>query len=92
MTFIMLNSTTTSQLYIIIYNSNNSKYKEYIVKPDTPKVVIDLTSDLAVARPGEEFTSLKFCKINNSTKTADEFYQDCINNLGNAFISYSYED
>jgi hypothetical protein len=92
MTFIYLNSTTTFQLSIFIYNSSGSKYKEYIVKPDTPKVVIDLTTDLAVARPGEEFTFLKFCKVNNSEKTADEFYQNCVNILGNVFISYTYED
>jgi hypothetical protein len=80
----VLNSTTTSQLSIYIVS------KQYVVTKNAPKVIIDLTADLAAARPGEEIISFHFKK--NSERTADEFYQDCVNILGNVFISYSYKD
>jgi hypothetical protein len=54
-----------------MFYANSSWYKEYKATKDTPKVVIGLTSDLAVARPGEEITSFKFRKYDNPQRTAD---------------------
>jgi hypothetical protein len=77
---------------ISVLNSNNTLYKEYRVTASEPKVVIDLTADLAIARPGKEITSLQVKESDHPTRTADQFYQDCINILTNVFISYSYTD
>jgi hypothetical protein len=57
------NSTTlSSQLFINIYNPDSS-IKEYIVTESEPKVVIDLTADLAEASPGEKIADAQFPSV-----------------------------
>jgi hypothetical protein len=91
---LIVNSTlSTPKIVVGILKTNGQPYKEYVATQDTPKVIVNLTTDIPGARPGVvEITNLKFCKSENSTRSADQFYQDCVNILGNAFISYSYKD
>jgi hypothetical protein len=79
------------QLYIEIYNSNGNIYKIYTITTSEPKVVIDLTTDLAAARPGEKIVSAQFTPADFG-RNSDEFYQHCVNILSNVYISYTYED
>jgi hypothetical protein len=90
----IINSTKVEpKIIVTIHKLDGETYKRYEATRDVPKVTIDLTVDFAAARSEPvEITSLQFRKPTNPTRTADEFYQDCINILGNMFISYSYED
>jgi hypothetical protein len=82
--------TGDPKLSIRIYASNNNLHKEYIVKANEPKVIIDLTAELAVAIPGKEIKSANFS--GDLYDNLEIFYQHCINILNNVFISYTYED
>jgi hypothetical protein len=82
-------STTKTTLQLIL---SISGYNQYTATKDTPKVVIDLTADLAVARPGKEIAFFKFKKSDTPWITKDVYYQNCIDILDNVFISYSYKD
>jgi hypothetical protein len=85
-------STIDPQLYIKIYNtSTRSVYKEYRITKNEPKVVIDLTTDLAVARPGQYISSALFT-VNDYGGNIDDFYRHCVNILSSVFISYTYDD
>jgi hypothetical protein len=56
------------------------------------KVVIDLTADLAVARPEkEEIVSSQFM-VNEYGGNSETYYKYCINILSNIFISYTYDE
>jgi hypothetical protein len=79
------------QLHIAIYNSDSTPYKQYIVTADTAKQVIDLTVDLAEARPGEKIVSAQFTSTSFGGDL-NEYYQHCINILSNLFISYTYNE
>jgi hypothetical protein len=59
---ISISKTSPPQLVLSINYTSSSEYKKYVVTQDTPKVTVDLTADLEVARPGEEITSFKFRK------------------------------
>jgi hypothetical protein len=83
---------STPSIIVRILKLNGQLNEEYIATQDTPKVTIDLTVDFALARSGAEIASLQFLKSQNSTRTADKFYQDCINILSNVFFSYTYKD
>jgi hypothetical protein len=85
-------SPSSSELILTIMYTNSTGYNQYKATKDTPKVVIDLTGDLAIVRPGEEIASFKFKKSDTPWITADVYYQNCIDILGNVFISYSYKD
>jgi hypothetical protein len=82
--------TGDPKLKVRINTSNGDRHKEFIVTPSESKVVIDLTAELAVARPNEEITSAKFSS--ELYDSPELFYQYCINTLNNIFISYTYED
>jgi hypothetical protein len=84
--------STVYKLEILIYNSDNSGfYKEYVVTASSPKVVIDLTADLAVTRPEKDIKSTQF-KLAEFGGDQHVFYRHCINILKHIFISYTYED
>jgi hypothetical protein len=93
-TISIINSTKVDpKIQILIHKLDGQTYKKYEATRDTPKVTIDLTADFAAARSEPtEITFLQFRKPTNPTRTADEFYQDCINILPNVFFSYTYED
>jgi hypothetical protein len=75
--FSIINSTVvTPRLEIAILNPGGSPYKNYIITQSTPKVVIYLTADLAVARPGLKNVSAEFLLSKNLTRCVDDFYQD----------------
>jgi hypothetical protein len=76
------------QLHIGIYETYGHLHKEYIVTASKPKIVIDLTGDLAAARSAQKIVSAQFATMEN----INEFYKNCINILNNIFISYTYED
>jgi hypothetical protein len=79
-------------LEILIYNSDNSGfYKEYVVTANEPKIVIDLTADLAVTRPGEDITGTQFT-LAAFGGDKNVFHTHCINILKDIFISYTYEN
>jgi hypothetical protein len=86
-----MNSQTDPQLQIIISSSIGSIYKKYIITPDTPEQVIDLTADLAEARPKEEIVSTMF-PIIDFDASSEKFYQHCINVLSNVFILHTYDE
>jgi hypothetical protein len=89
---IIVIKSTVYKLEILIYNSDNSGfYKEYVVTASSPKVVIDLTADLAVTRPEGDIKSTQF-KLTDLGGDQNVFYQYCVNILSNIFISYTYED
>jgi hypothetical protein len=89
---ISISKASTPQLILSIKYTSGSGYKQYVVTLDMPKVTVDLTADLAVARPGEEIVSFKSKKSDTPWITKDVYYQDCVNILGNLFISYTYKD
>jgi hypothetical protein len=89
---ISITKTSPLQLILTIMYTDSTGYNQYIATKNTPKVVIDLTADLAVVRPGEEIAFFKFKKSNIPWITKDVYYQNCIDILGNVFISYSYKD
>jgi hypothetical protein len=89
---ISISKASPPQLILSIKYTNSSGYKQYVVTQDTPKLTVDLTADLAVARPGEEIAFFKFRKSDTPWITKDVYYQNCIDILGNVFISYSYKD
>jgi hypothetical protein len=88
-----VNSTyyPSSQLWIEIINPNNTLYHNYMATPTAPKIVIDLTADLANARPGEKIVSAQFTSTNFGGDLND-YYQPCVNILSNIFISYTYDE
>jgi hypothetical protein len=88
-----VNSTNyaSPQLYIEIRENNADIHKSYTITADTPKVVIDLTDELAAARPGEEIKDAEFA-FADFGGDSDEFYLHSVNILSNVFISYTYED
>jgi hypothetical protein len=51
---ISISKASTPQLKLSIKYTSGSSYKDYVVTQDQPKVVIDLTADLAVATPGKK--------------------------------------
>jgi hypothetical protein len=65
---------------------NGNQYKEYTITEDEPKLVIDLTADLAAAREGKEIVSALFAPSTYGGDV-DTYYKDCINILSNIFIS-----
>jgi hypothetical protein len=76
-----------------ILKKDGQTYKQYIATQNTPKVSIDITVDFAAARSElADITSFYFRKNENPERSADQFYQDCINILSNVFISYTYND
>jgi hypothetical protein len=85
-----VNSTyyKSPQLYIEIREIYDSLHKSYTITASEPKVVIDLTAELAAIRPGQEIVSAYFL----AGEDKDQFYKDCVNILSNIFISYTYED
>jgi hypothetical protein len=64
---------------------NGNQYKEYTITEDVPKLVIDLTADLAPAREGKEIVSAQFIRREYG-KSIETYYKDCINVLSNIFI------
>jgi hypothetical protein len=90
----IINSTrSVPRIMVDILKLNGQTDKRYEVTLDTPKVMIDLTADFAAVRSElADITSLQFLKSQNPERTADQFYQDCINILSNVFISYTYKD
>jgi hypothetical protein len=57
----VMNSTLADpQFYISITKPTGSIYKSYVVAASEPKVVIDLTADLASIRPVEEIVFAQF--------------------------------
>jgi hypothetical protein len=76
------------QLYIEIRGIYGGLHKSYTITASEPKVVIDLTAELAAIREGEEIIYCRFLP----TGDLDTFYKDCVNILSNVFISYTYED
>jgi hypothetical protein len=91
-TISVLNSTQTDpQLNIKIANKFGNLSKEYTITQNEPKVVIDLTADLAAAKPGEEIVSAKFTQSLYG-ENSEIFYKDCVNILSNIFISYTYDE
>jgi hypothetical protein len=91
--YVMNSGYPSPQIVIAINNSDcsNSLYKSYRISESEPKVVIDLTADLAAAREGKEIGSAHF-RFNEFGGDPDEYYQHCINILNNVFISYTYNE
>jgi hypothetical protein len=88
----VINSTVlTAQLAVRIYDSEDFLYKLYYVTQIEPKVVIDLTDDLAKCRYKQEVISAQFSVVEYGG-SADDFYQHCVNILSNVFISYTYDN
>jgi hypothetical protein len=85
-----VNSTyyASPRLYIEIRGNYGDIHKSYTITASEPKVVIDLTAELAVTRPTQEIISAYFV----AGEDKDQFYKDCINILSNVFVSYTYED
>jgi hypothetical protein len=81
-----------SQLYIEIYNSSGDIYNAYTITTSEPKVVIDLTADLAAARREQEKNISAQFSVNDFGGDLNNFYQHCINILSNVFISYTYDE
>jgi hypothetical protein len=84
----------TPQLSLTILKTTGITYKAYTATKTTPKVVCDLTADLAAARPGE---IIKFAKFDQNSvspypRSQADFFQDCIVLLDHVYISYSYKD
>jgi hypothetical protein len=90
----VVNSTyyTSPRLYIEIRKNNADIHKCYTITLTTPKIVIDLTDELATVRPNEEIKDAEFLSANFGVGDSDEFYRHCVNILSNIFISYTYED
>jgi hypothetical protein len=88
-----VNSTyyTSPRLCIEIRKNDAAIHKSYIITPTTPKVVFDLTADLAEARPNEEIKDAEFASADYGGDS-EIFYKHCVNILSNVFISYTYED
>jgi hypothetical protein len=88
----VLNSTIYAypRIYILISNLNGSMYREYVITQSSPKVTIDLTADLAAARPGEVIIHAQFKPVEFGGDL-NEFYTHCINILLNVFFSSTYE-
>jgi hypothetical protein len=82
----------TPRLYITFYTSCGGAKVDRSVTESSPKYVYDLTAELASARLGEEIVSAQFMLSEHTTRTADQFYKDCLNILGNVFISYTYKN
>jgi hypothetical protein len=82
----------TPRLYILFYTSTNGMKYSRSVTENSPKFICDLTAQLASARPGEEIVSAQFMLSEHPTRTADQFYKDCVNILSNVFISYTYKN
>jgi hypothetical protein len=78
-------------LEILIYNSDNSIYKEYVVTANEPKIVIDLTADLAITRFGQDITTTQF-KLAEFGGDQNTFHMRCVHILKNMFFSYTFED
>jgi hypothetical protein len=88
----VINSTaTTPKLYIEIFDSSGAAYKQYIIRQYVPKVIIDLTADLAASRSGQEIVSAQFM-VDDYGEDLETYYKDCVNILNNVFISYTYKD
>jgi hypothetical protein len=88
----VINSTyyTSPRFRITIFNSINAFYKDYIITPDESKIVIDLTADLAIAKPNKEIVYAQF--VNEFEVDSNTYYYHCINILSNIFISYTYDE
>jgi hypothetical protein len=78
------------QIFIAIIQTYGIAEKVYTITASEPKVVIDLTADLAAARSRPEIISAQF-RPNEFGGNPDDFYQHCINILSKIFISYTYE-
>jgi hypothetical protein len=80
----VINSTAnTPGISLAILTTTTSTFKVYRAIKETPKIVCELTSDLAKARPGEVIRSAKF---NRNTKF---LYARSLDHVG---ISYSDKD
>jgi hypothetical protein len=74
------------QLYIAIKGIYGALHKNYTITTNEPKIIIDLTAELAAVKPNEEIVSAYFVTPDDK----DQFYKDCVNILNNIFISYTY--
>jgi hypothetical protein len=88
---IILVASSPPTPYVQIITPLNDVYKQYKILSTTSKVVIDLTADLAEARPNEEIVSAQF-RYSDFKGDINNFYKHCVNILSNVFISYTYED
>jgi hypothetical protein len=92
----VVNSTigTTPGISLAIITTTGPVFKVYKATKETPKIVCDLTTDLAEGRPGEVIKYAKFGQnlISPYTRSVDDFFQDCTNLLSNIFISYTYDE
>jgi hypothetical protein len=89
------NSTVNAPGVLIrIKKPDGTAYKSYVAAKQKPKIVCDLTTDLAAARPGEVIKSAKFSQSSTSpyARSQTDFFQDCLNILSNVFISYTYKE
>jgi hypothetical protein len=87
-------NNTTPRIALSILTTTGQTFKTYTATKQTPKVVCDLTADLAEGKPGE---IIKFAKFDQNSVTPyarsqADFFQDCIVLLDHVYISYSYKD
>jgi hypothetical protein len=87
-------NNVTPQISLTTLTGTGQTFKVYTATKETPKIVCDLTADLAAGRPGE---IIKFAKFDQSSvspyaRSQADFFQDCIVLLDHVYISYSYKD
>jgi hypothetical protein len=91
---IIVVNNDTPQISLSILTSTGESFKVYTATKATPKVVCDLTADLAAARPGEiiKFAEFDQNSVSPYARSQADFFQDCIVLLDHVNISYSYKD